>query len=201
MLVMQGVEVVIDGIEQSTTDRFCELLLRERVDEFGPHLLEWSNAQRLAQAPGVVCDEGTTPKHLRAAELPSREELRPNGARKLLIYTWGLAVIRAGQLPTGAEDSQATYDASVLTARKHGVTGRAQLANMNGFDPVLQEVLCADFLFPGWLRDTITDIEANDRTIVSVVCAHGQHRSVAAAEIMKAVYYPAAEIKHLTMHN
>ena len=62
---------------------------------------------------------------------------------QLLIYTWGLAVIRAGQLPTGAEDSQATYDASVLTARKHGVTGRAQLANMNGFDPVLQEVLCA----------------------------------------------------------
>ena len=144
-------------------------------------------AQRQAEAPGIVVlpESARVPRHIAAAGLPSAHEIGANPSRAVRIYTWGLRVIKEGQLPAGAEDSQHTYDASVLTARKHGVTGRSQLAHMNGLDPTLQAILMEDDLFLAWLRGLITNVEAKGHRAISVVCAHGQHRSVAAAEILK----------------
>eukprot|EP00947_MAST-08B_sp_MAST-8B-sp1_P001259 g1259.t1 len=198
------VEVSVEGIDDSTVASFVALTLEqlapaERPSAFATQLLEWAGAQRQQQAPGLVLAAGERPRYLRDVELPSAAALGADPARQLRIFTWGLRVIPAGQLPKGAEDSEKTYDASVLTARKHGVTGRSALVKMNGLDPVLQAVLCKDYLFPGFLRDAVADIEAQQRRAVSVVCAHGQHRSVAAAEIMKALYYPRAELVHLTI--
>jgi rhodanese-related sulfurtransferase len=109
--------------------------------------------------------------------------------------------IPAGQLPHGASGVEQVFDAAVLTARKHGVTGRAQLAQINGLDPTLQQVLCADYIFPSWLRALVAEVEASDRRVIGVVCSHGQHRSVACAELLKQLFYPHALVKHLTMHN
>ena len=196
-------DVEVDGIDQSTTSAFVRLALAsgEQPHALPSRLMEWAMAQRQAEAPGIVVlpESARVPRHIAAAGLPSAQEIGANPSRAVRIYTWGLRVIKEGQLPAGAEDSQHTYDASVLTARKHGVTGRSQLAHMNGLDPTLQAILMEDDLFLAWLRGLITNVEAKGHRAISVVCAHGQHRSVAAAEILKTLYYPLAEVVHLTM--
>lgn len=216
-----GVATVdVDGINSDTVRDFVALALINRV-AFGSKLVEWVVAQTQADAPGIVdvaggggggggavgatastASAGATtgsprlPRHLRDSGLPSAAELGVDSTRQLIIFTWGFRVVKKGALPTGAEASQQTYDARVLTARKHGVT---DLAKMNGLNHTLQRVLSEDYLFPGFLQKLVRDIEANGYSAISIACAQGQHRSVAAAEIVKALYYPLAEVHHITM--
>merc|ERR1712070_845931 len=101
-----------------------------------------------------------------------------------------------GRLPKGAESSQETFSCVDLSARKYGELPQEEIRKTNGLDVRVQSVLAAYPGTPAWLERTILSIERNDLHAISVVCHHGQHRSVAIAEIMKMLYYPMALVKH-----
>ena len=50
-----------------------------------------------------------------------------------------------------------------------------------------------------WLSMTVSKIEDGNLQAIGINCAKGRHRSVAAAEILKQLFYPAAKIEHLTI--
>ena len=53
--------------------------------------------------------------------------------------------------------------------------------------------------FAGWLAMAIEKIERDDLHVVAINCAKGRHRSVAAAELLRAHYYIRADVQHLTI--
>ena len=53
-------------------------------------------------------------------------------------------------------------------------------------------------IFPSWVWYVISRIEAGNLIVVSNHCTEDRHRSVAAAEIIKRLYYPSATMDHLT---
>ena len=46
----------------------------------------------------------------------------------------------------------------------------------------------------------VEKIERDDLYAVSINCTKGRHRSVAAAEILRKVFYKEAKVEHLTIH-
>ena len=63
----------------------------------------------------------------------------------------------------------------------------------------VQARLARGRLFPTWLAMTVNKIETKDCTVIDVNCAKGRHRSVAAAELLRTLYYPQATVEHLTI--
>lgn len=202
------INVSATGVAQADVDAFVAQYTQEHPDgaAFGLALLAFVTAER-RPTPGVMHtlnheELASLPKYLReaATELISPAAIGCNASRALTIYTWGKDVIPNERGPVGAEDTQRIFDAKELSARKFGKMGQNQLSNRTGLHPEVQVVFCEYSGTPAWIRDTCACIEREDLTIVSVICAHGQHRSVAAAEIMKMLYYPNANVVHMTMH-
>ena len=73
------------------------------------------------------------------------------------------------------------------------------LRKMNGLSSEIQARISRCSLFPTWITMVIEAIETKNLSVISINCTKGRHRSVAAAEILKAVYYPKATIEHLTI--
>jgi hypothetical protein len=125
--------------------------------------------------------------------LPTPEDfgLEPQGSpRNLLIYTWGRQLRK--QSPV---DSQKDFNAAVLNGRGGG----ANLRKENGLCKSVQNNVARCALFPTWLEMVVSAVEKNDLQAISVICAKGRHRSVAAAELLKQKYYPQAKLVHLTI--
>merc|ERR1712217_891734 len=73
------------------------------------------------------------------------------------------------------------------------------IVHRNGLDSDVQEQIIRCSFFAGWLREVIQRVEQDDVLSLALHCYKGTHRSVAAAEILKAKYYPLATVHHLTL--
>ena len=192
-------DIYVGGIEADDVIEWAKLQLEGAPASFGIRLLEWVTAQRAA-VPGFV-DTGVTAPSLVAEGhvasvpvvdfLPSARDLLVDTSRVLLIYTWGRA-LRLVPPP----DSQFNFNACVLNGRG----GAARLRYDNGLSDVAQHNVASCSLFPYWLRTVTSKIESSSFKVVSITCTKGRHRSVAAAEILRRLYYPAATVQHLTIY-
>lgn len=163
------------------TSRFVDLLIKLYKERPAP-----SGASAIDDTAEV--DESDYSRYL-----PTPEDfgLEPKGSsRDLIIYTWGRQLRK--QAPG---DSQRDFNAAVLNGRGGG----ANLRRENGLCESVQNNVSRCALFPTWLEMVVSSVEKNNLTTISVACAKGRHRSVAAAELLKQRYYPNAKVFHLTI--
>ena len=113
--------------------------------------------------------------------------------RSLEIYTWGWRFMNAATPGT----VQYNFDATVLDARG----GYADMRRMTGLDAEVQANVVGRCNFEGWLATVICRIEGSRPPLrtISINCRQGRHRSVAAAEILRRVYYRRAHLTHLAV--
>ena len=50
-----------------------------------------------------------------------------------------------------------------------------------------------------WLQRIVQAIESGGLDCISIFCTKGRHRSVSAAEVLRARFYPRAHVEHLTI--
>eukprot|EP00747_Dinoflagellata_sp_TGD_P181193 gnl/TRDRNA2_/TRDRNA2_34836_c0_seq1.p1 gnl/TRDRNA2_/TRDRNA2_34836_c0~~gnl/TRDRNA2_/TRDRNA2_34836_c0_seq1.p1 ORF type:complete len:358 (+),score=62.39 gnl/TRDRNA2_/TRDRNA2_34836_c0_seq1:84-1157(+) len=180
--------ITVDGVDTEDLEDWVKLQL-EDMAVFGGRLLEWVTAQRSGEGFAEDADEPDEGGGLQF--LPSPEELHVTKDRSLLIYTWGKALRKAAPF-----DSQFNFNACVLNGRGGGADIRTQ----NGTSEEVQNNVASCGLFPRWLEMVISKIENANLQTVSVNCTKGRHRSVAAAELLKKLYYTKAVVKHLTIY-
>eukprot|EP00443_Scrippsiella_acuminata_P074121 CAMPEP_0115538794 /NCGR_PEP_ID=MMETSP0271-20121206/89064_1 /TAXON_ID=71861 /ORGANISM="Scrippsiella trochoidea, Strain CCMP3099" /LENGTH=66 /DNA_ID=CAMNT_0002971705 /DNA_START=74 /DNA_END=270 /DNA_ORIENTATION=- len=63
---------------------------------------------------------------------------------------------------------------------------------MNGLSDEVQSNVASCGLFPRWISMVCAKVEGSDLHAISINCTKGRHRSVAAAEILKKLYYTQA---------
>lgn len=182
--------ITVDGIDAEDLMDWATIQIDADAGRFGVRLLDWVQAQRSPEpgfldgddddfeAPGLEC-------------LPSPSSLAVKTDRTLHIYTWGKALRKAPP-----PDSQFNFNAGVLNGRGGG----ADLRTMNGLSEEVQNNILSCGLFPRWIEMVISKIEGAGLHTVSINCTKGRHRSVAAAELLRKVYYPGATMKHLTIY-
>ena len=206
------VSVTVDSGDVSEADvsLFLELQQKRDPGEFGEALLEWVRAAKNGDAPGFggggggdgggdggggggSGGGGDDADDSFACFLPGAEELGADPNRKLLIFTWGRKVMKWEAVRQ--KGAQQNFNASVLNGRGAGV----DLRKMNGLDPEVQRCVGRCPRCPQWLALTVGAIEKKDLAVIAINCAKGRHRSVAAAELLRALYYPSANVQHLTI--
>lgn len=184
------VSVTVDGIDAEDLSDWTSLQLETDATSFGERLIEWTTAQRSAE-PGFL-DDGDAEASSGAIDfLPSPEELAVTKDRDLLIFTWGKALRKSAPA-----DSQCNFNAGILNGRGGGADIRTQ----NGLTDVVQNNVASCGLFPRWISMVCAKVEFSNLNTISINCTKGRHRSVAAAEILRRVYYPEATVKHLTIY-
>lgn len=181
--------ITVDGIDAEDLVDWATMQIAADADSFGKRLLSWVQAQRSAE-PGFTDADGEEQEG-GIEFLPTPESLGVNKDRQLHIYTWGKALRKA--MPP---DSEFNFNAGVLNGRGGG----ADLRTMNGLDEEVQKNVLSCGLFPRWIEMCCHKVEHSDCHTISINCTKGRHRSVAAAEILRKVYYPKATMKHLTIY-
>eukprot|EP00747_Dinoflagellata_sp_TGD_P179876 gnl/TRDRNA2_/TRDRNA2_31426_c0_seq2.p1 gnl/TRDRNA2_/TRDRNA2_31426_c0~~gnl/TRDRNA2_/TRDRNA2_31426_c0_seq2.p1 ORF type:complete len:378 (-),score=47.59 gnl/TRDRNA2_/TRDRNA2_31426_c0_seq2:23-1156(-) len=195
------VSVKVDGIADDVLNMWVANALQPLlIDSFGQDLVDWSASQ--LRSRGLTFDRSHLPRHLRDIAfgeagdgLPHPADVKANETRPLKIYTWGqdhCSLDKTTGLPLGAQDSEAKYCVEQIQVRG----GDADTKTMTGKDPPLQRNACKDALFHQVVRQIVHDVESRDLLIISVFCSAGHHRSVAAAELLKTIYYPNAVLDH-----
>ena len=106
--------------------------------------------------------------------------------RELRIFTWGLT---KHERP----DCQVHFDVSKFYTHVHTKNDVRQL---NGLDPEIQASIVRHPRFGDLVKRIVETIETGNLSSISFVCAHGKHRSVGWAEILKKYYYPRAVTEH-----
>lgn len=185
--------ITVDGVDAEDLVDWAGMQLAVDTSTFGARLGEWVDAQRAAE-PGFL--EGGEDDGVVAGEgfvdfLPTPEALHVTRSRELLIYTWGKALRKAAP-----PDSEANFNAGILNGRGGG----ADLRTENGTCETVQRNVASCALFPRWIEMVIAKVEGAGLKTISINCTKGRHRSVAAAEILKMLYYPQATTKHLTIY-
>ena len=182
-------EITVGGIDTEDLMDWTTMQLEADGTSFGKRILEWISAQR-ATEPGFLEDVTQIADCDWQSFLPSAEKLGVCRDRKLHISTWGKAFVR--NKPFNGEYD---FDAGILNGRG----ASANLRTMTGLSDVIQKnVMCCES-FPQWVANVCKKIEDLDLYRISTKCTKGRHRSVAAAEILKKLYYNNATITHLTM--
>ncbi|CAK0850782.1 unnamed protein product [Prorocentrum cordatum] len=186
--VGDSLEVTVDGIESEDLADWSLLQLEQDPAVFGEGLLEWATAQRSEQPGFAEGGEGDVVAGDFADFLPDPAALSVQQHRDLTIYTWGKAFRKVAPA-----DSQANFNAGILNGRGGG----ADISRVdNGLTEAVQKNVASCALFPRWLEMCINKIESEGLHAVSINCTKGRHRSVAAAEILRAYYYPDAVVIH-----
>lgn len=188
--VGEELAITVDGIDADDLVDWASMQLAADVGSFGTRLVEWVTAQRAAE-PGFSEDAGGVDDDEGLDFLPSAEELGVKKERDLLIYTWGKAIRKAAP-----SDSEHNFNAGILNGRGGG----ADLRTMNGLSDEVQNNVASCNLFPRWISMVCAKVEHSDLHTISINCTKGRHRSVAAAEILRRLYYPHATVRHLTIY-
>lgn len=197
----KGISVLVDGLDPSDVTAFCAFELplcvakdNDGVESFVPSLMKWSNAQKCEIAPGFSLSDGGDEESdtLELQYLPTPEELGATKDRMIRILSWGRKLCSWQSVQS--RGAQRNFNAGVLNGR-----GGVNLRKMNGLSEAIQRNMIACVRFPEWLQFTIGVIEKDNLSCISINCTKGRHRSVAAAEILRRVYYPNAIIEHLTI--
>lgn len=183
-----GIMVSCDGLQEKDVEEFLDMTIptcEPTGKDLGCRLLEWARANS---------DEGFDESEefdVEGFDLQYLPTIELNKDRKLRILTWGRDMLK--QMPA---DAQANFNATVLTGKGGGIN----LRKMNGLNIEIQARVSRCSLFPLWVSQVVRKIEAENLTCIAVNCRKGRHRSVAAAEILKKVYYPSATTTHLTIY-
>jgi len=202
------VHIVVDGIDAEDLRDWAEIQISEDPDNFGVRLIEWAAAQRSAYSGFILSDdiEDMSETGLEKLEEDRRVvieevakrlvvtvatlETRLKARKPMLFRSWGRECSKSA--PAGAE---ANFNACVLNAKG----GEADASRMNGTYEEMQRKLIKGPLFLGWMVRAVLSIESS--TVehpcglhnISINCAHGRHRSVSAAEVLRKWFYPQAE--------
>jgi len=195
-----GVWVSCDGLNPQDVADFLRLMFERKGDDnevdyytWPKQILLWARANAEGEGFGEdSCEEDEFDDDCAGIETlylnPALKALAdPN--RELKISTWGRALMK--NAPAGAVN----FNAAVLSGRGHGVNTR----KMNGLCLEVQTAVSKCSLFPTWMELVIRKIERDDLCHIAVNCTKGRHRSVAAAELLKMLYYKRADVHHLTI--
>lgn len=106
--------------------------------------------------------------------------------RHLRIFTWGL---RKHDAPA----CQIHFDVSKFYTH---VDPSVDVRQLTGLDTEIQEAIVRHPRFGDLVVRIVATVEENDLSSISFACAHGKHRSVGWAEIIKTHYYPRATTYH-----
>ncbi len=186
---LDPLEISVGGIDPTEIAEFIQTV--NISSSFGHQLIEWVETKQkedTEEAPGFIQDSDENIGRLDVKYLHNLVSGDPN--RQLTIYTWGKRFKKRKP-----EESQKNFNASVLNGRAPGIN----LKTMNGTYDELQYVVSRCSTFDSWITMCVQKIEEDNLHTISINCAKGRHRSVAAAEILKKVYYPSAKISHLTI--
>jgi len=181
--------LTVDGIDAEDLSDRASIQLQVDVANFGKSFVEWVTAQRSPE-PGFTEDGGEVAAGEGLEFLPPGEELGVTGDRELLVLTWGKALRKAAP-----PESECNFNAGILNGRGGG----ADLRTMNGLSDEVQSNVACCSLFPRWISMVCAKVEHSDLRCISINCTKGRHRSVAAAEILRKLYYPRATVRHLTI--
>jgi hypothetical protein len=200
-------EVYNSGLAQCDIDERVALSFAASAwdDGFGRRLVRWvadaivldgaaPEAVGLESAPAAD-DEGAVDVGL--SRLPTAERLGATATRRLRIHTWGDKVV--GQLNLEREcGCRRHFNAKPLNGRGGGANLKL---NATQDSRIVRNVCSSMQEGEGleWLRRVVRAIEERDEHSVSVFCSQGRHRSVSAALILRARYYPEAEMVHVKM--
>ena len=109
-----------------------------------------------------------------------------NKDRDLRIFTWGL---RKHDAPA----CQMHFDVSKFYTH---IDPTVDVRSLTGLDAEIQDAIVRHPRFGDLVVRIVETIEENNLSSISFACAHGKHRSVGWAEIIKAHYYPRATTHH-----
>lgn len=115
--------------------------------------------------------------------------------RALTIITWGRAFrdscpsFRVGKTVLKTEHN---FNAAVIADKPRNVN----LRRLDGRSEELQEVFLRNRDFQDFVETIRNFIEERDLHVISINCRKGRHRSVSAAEVLKRLHYPKAQIYH-----
>lgn len=181
--ISSHVEIPQDAIDAKVS----ELLEGDR-SEFSPLLLEWVNEKLTSEdAPGFYSSDEDVRTDTTSA--PFCDGLTRSD-RPLVIYTWGRK-LRKKQ----PDCVQRNFNAAILNGKRKGVN----LKKLDGRSEEVQGVVKKCKLFADLMGSVQELIERENLHIVAFNCSKGRHRSVAAAELLRQVAYPNAEIVHLEL--
>lgn len=202
------VQISVDGIDAEDLHDWAELQISEDIDNFAVRLIDWATAQRSAYSGFLPSDESddTSDNGLeklkenrcvvmeevaKRLQIPvSTLETRLKARKPMLFRSWGRECSKSA--PAGSE---ANFNACVLNAKG----GEADASRMNGTYEEMQRKLIKGPLFLGWMVRAVFSIESSTGEHphglhnISINCAHGRHRSVSAAEVLRKWFYPQAE--------
>ena len=123
-------------------------------------------------------------------ELVARVTLPPISKQKIRIYTFGKATFNKQHLKVDR-----FYDVSRYRSYIPSTFG--SLRYLTGKDEIVQKFIALGPEFESTLLDMVNDIEKNNRNVIGIFCAHGKHRSVSFAEILKHYVYTKSIVNHL----
>lgn len=188
-LVVIGDQIISHDLDEDQIEQIKEQYQEDALKV----IVDRVKAKRSPQPePGFVNEKDTlNSEDLDYDYLKSLLTEEYNPKRELMIYTWGKRLKK-----NKPQQSQCNFNASILNGRAGGI----DLKNNNGLYLPIQKVVSRCSAFEKWISMTIKKIESNDLKIISINCAKGRHRSVAAAEILRKVYYPSAKVIHLTIY-
>ncbi len=110
----------------------------------------------------------------------------PN-ATPVRIVTWGRQCRKSCP-----EKTEHNFNAAVIHDRARGV----DLRRMTGRDEELQDAFLKSRDFVDFVEVVAFLIVDRGFKTISINCAKGRHRSVAAAEVLKKLYFPNAVVYH-----
>ncbi|QKF93475.1 RNAse adapter protein rapZ [Fadolivirus algeromassiliense] len=113
-----------------------------------------------------------------------------NIERELTILTWGKSSRKFKP-----NESQKNFSVGMISILDYGLN----LKKINGKNHELQNLIMSDKSFIQTIKSIVLEIEKNNYNTISICCDQGRHRSVAVAEIIKKIYYPQTNIKHLDL--
>eukprot|EP00927_Polykrikos_kofoidii_P054755 TRINITY_DN49129_c0_g1_i1.p1 TRINITY_DN49129_c0_g1~~TRINITY_DN49129_c0_g1_i1.p1 ORF type:complete len:678 (-),score=84.16 TRINITY_DN49129_c0_g1_i1:151-2184(-) len=124
--------------------------------------------------------------------LPSPNVVGANRERRIKFISWG-----TNRLPRPPE---VEVHITCSIKKFHYLTrNNKHIKRLNGLNEEVQGQIMRCGFFSSWVADVVSQIESKDLACLGLHCFKGTHRSVAAAEILRKVYYPRALVEHLSL--
>ena len=216
--LVECVLAMADGVSSQDLSELLDLELQANPDcaGFGARLLQGIRDMRYmagseAEPEPHASRAAPTPHGSQVEErlrrkLPNRQELSaliwPDGKRHinelrpLQLLSWGDALLSRSS--EKLREAQFHVNAKMLNGRGGGADTK-----QNALEDARIVLNVADALAEGrglvLLRSVLRKVEEEDLHCISIFCSKGRHRSVSLTVLLKLIYYPNADIRHLTI--
>jgi RNase adaptor protein for sRNA GlmZ degradation len=108
---------------------------------------------------------------------------------ELTVYTYGLS-----KHTTCPVETEKDFDASKININVD------DFKDATGMDVDLMNLITATPRFRSFISKIASTVVNNKLKVICIHCLHGRHRSVAAGNILKNVYFPKAKVIHLEIN-